>query len=67
MYSEEEKSSGWGSGGLDQGLGILRNGLYVTLSKFADLTRPPHALLENGPRHWFSTGAHLLREGLAVR
>lgn len=56
-----------GSGGLDQGLGVLRNGLYVTLSKFADLTRPPHALLENGPRHWFSTGAHPLREGLAVR
>lgn len=45
MYDEEEKSSGWGSGGPDLGPGTVCNRLYVTLSKFSDISRPPHAPL----------------------
>ena len=67
MYGGEEKSSGWGSEGLDQGLGTLPSGLSVTRSEFSDPSRPPRALLWNGPDHWFSAGAHPLREVLVAR
>lgn len=63
MYGEEEKSSGWGSGGAGLGPGTICNRLYVTLRKSSDISMPPRAPLWNGRDHWFSAGAEEPHEG----